>query len=196
MRHIIPQALVILSIFTAPALAAPQNPKEVVETIIEKAKGLDNKALAKQNAAEIESLVDFEKLTNEALGEKLKGASAAQRSKIQDLLKKILTRTIYPEAPKFFTDVKVEFTSEKQDAVATTGPRTKVSSVVTKGTKRSTVEYWLAAQNGSYKVVDLAIEGERWVENVHDQFSEVIEKKGYNGLISRMQKRATELATK
>ena len=71
-----------------------------------------------------------------------------------------------------------------------------MSSVVTKADKRSTVEYWLAKESNGFHVVDLAIEGERWVENVHDQFDEVIAKKGVSGLIGKMKKRLAELEAK
>lgn len=186
--------LVMFSLASSPSWAVPQDPKEVVETIIAKAKNLDNKKEFKQSSSTIESLVDFDLLTSEALGENYKTATTEQRTQIQELLKKILTRTIYPEAPKFFKNVKVNFTAQNADGSA--AQRVHISSVVTKDSRRSTVEYWLAPRNGSYKIVDLAIEGERWVENVHDQFSELIEKKGVAGLISRMQKRASELARK
>lgn len=180
--------VLLVSGLALPAFAAPEAPRAVVETIIEKASKLDNKATKAQNARAIESLVDFEKLANDALGDNLSDTKPNERKKIQDLLRKIITKTVYPEAPKFFRDVKIQYTAEAED-----GGKTRISSVVTKGTKRSTVDYWLAKQGDGYKVVDLAIEGERWVENVSDQFDEVIAKHGVSGLISRMQKRLNQI---
>lgn len=181
-------AVLFLSCISLSAFAAAESPRAVVDTIIEKASKLDNKATKAENARVIESLVDFETLANNALGDNLEATKPAERKQIQELLRKIITKTVYPEAPKFFRDVKIQYTAEKEEA-----GKTHVSSVVTKGTKRSTVDYWLAQKGGGYKVVDLAIEGERWVENVSDQFDEVIAKNGVKGLISRMQKRLSQI---
>lgn len=171
--------------------AETQTAKGVVETIVERARALDNKATYAENARTIESLVDFRKLALDALGDRASQATAAQKKEIENLLRTIITKTIYPEAPKFFRDVKIAFTSEE----STDTSLTHVTSVVTKAEKRSTVEYWLAKDGDTFHVVDLAIEGERWVENVHDQFDEIIGKQGVSGLIAKMRKRATQLAT-
>lgn len=189
--HVVPVyiATTHLTAFAAPDTATPRG---VVETIIDRASHLDNKASHAENARTIEKLVDFRQLTIDALGDRTKDASSAQKKEIEDLLRKIITKTVYPEAPKFFRDVKIDFTDEEKNNQG----RTHITSVVNKGEKRSTVEYWLAPEGASFRVVDLAIEGERWVENVHDQFNEIIGKHGVAGLISRMKKRATELDKK
>lgn len=176
----------------AAAAPEPTTPKDVVHTIIERARTLDNKALHAENAKVIESLVDFQKLALDALGDRAKQASLAQKNEIENLLRKIITKTVYPDAPKFFRDVTIDFTTEQTSSHG----RTHITSVVTKGDKRSTVEYWLQPDAGSFKVVDLAIEGERWVENVHDQFDEVIGKNGVAGLIQKMRKRLSQLDAK
>src|SRR5690242_6345660 len=49
--------------------------RATVETIIGKARTLDNKATHAQSAAEIESLVDFQKITDNALGSYRSSAS-------------------------------------------------------------------------------------------------------------------------
>ncbi|MEW6056070.1 MAG: ABC transporter substrate-binding protein [Bdellovibrionota bacterium] len=163
-------------------------PRGAVETIIAQAKELNNPAVRAQHVKTIESLVDFHVLAEEALGDLTHKATPAQRQEIRRLLKGIITKTVYPEAPKFFEDVSIAYTSERQ-----AGQKVHITSVVTKGDRRSTVEYWLARSGDTYRVVDLAVEGERWVENVHDQFREVVQKQGVSGLIARMKKRLAQL---
>lgn len=181
--------MLLCSLVGLSAFGAPQTPRAVVETIIERASKLDNKSTRAENARVIESLVDFQKLATDALGDNAKDATPAQRAQIQDLLRKIITKTVYPEAPKFFRDVKIQYTGEEKS----TADRTHITSIVTKGSKRSTVEYWLAPSPQGNKVVDFAIEGERWVENVSDQFDEVIAKNGITGLVGKMKKRLEQL---
>jgi len=184
-------ALFLLALGLSQAANAATSPKDVVQTIIDRARALDDKAKHAENTHAIESLVDFHKLALDALGSDASEASAKQKNDIEALLKGIITRTVYPEAPKFFRDVTIAYTAEETGAHGAT----HITSVVTKGTKRSTVEYWLAPQadGAGFKVVDLAIEGERWVENVHEQFDEHIRKKGVAGLIQKMKKRLGEL---
>ncbi|MBI3558242.1 MAG: ABC transporter substrate-binding protein [Deltaproteobacteria bacterium] len=184
--------LAVLALLPASALEQPNTAKSVVETIIERVRHLDDKATHSDSAHIIEGLVDFKTLATNALGNRASSASGAQKHEIEELLRKIITKTIYPEAPKFFRDVKIDFTAEENAADL----RAHVTSVITKAEKRSTVEYWLAKEASGYRVVDLAIEGERWVENVHDQFDEIIGKKGVAGLIAKMNKRLNELDSK
>jgi phospholipid transport system substrate-binding protein len=179
------------ALFLAPAFGAVESPKAVVQTIIDRAKTLDQKPTHEANAKTIESLVDFKKLTLDALGDNAAKANPSQKQEIQDLLRKIITKTVYPEAPAFFRNVDIQYTGEEK-----LDSKTHITSVVTKGEKRSTVEYWLANESGQYRVVDLAIEGERWVENVHDQFEEIIQKQGVGGLITKMKKRLNQLNQK
>ena len=178
-----------LSTIPSGAFGASETPRSVVETIIERASKLDQKATRPESERIIESQIDFQKLALDALGDNANEATSAQRTQIQDLLRKIITKTVYPEAPKFFRDVKIQYTGEEKSV----SDRTHITSIVTKGSKRSTVEYWLAPGAQGYKVVDFAIEGERWVENVGDQFDEVIAKNKVSGLISKMNKRLGEL---
>jgi len=189
--HLFFLALSLTALHTAAAVApAPTDPKSVVQSIIDRARVLDRKQTYAQNTKAIEALVDFERITRDALGENLSVASASDRREVRDLLRRILTRTVYPGAPKFFGRVTVEFQDQVQE-----GSRMKVSSVVNQvhDGKRSSVEYWLERQDDGYRVVDVAVEGERWVENVQAQFDEIIRKKGVKDLISRMKKRAKEL---
>ena len=170
------------------AHASTESPKGVVETIVEQSKLLSDKSKFSAATKTIEDLVDFDKLTSAALSESMSQGSAKEVSTVKELLKKIITKTVYPEAPNFFKDVNIQFTDEQASH-----NQTHVTSTVTKNNKRSTVEYWVTNVGGKLKVVDLAIEGERWVENVKDQFQAVIERHGYAGLISRMQKRLKQI---
>lgn len=165
--------------------------QETVQTIIDQAKLLGDASKKASASKRIESLVDFAELTKNSLGDHAKEMSADQRAKVQNLLKTILTRTVYPKAPQFFSDVAINYSGESQNDALT-----HVSSVISKNNKRSSVEYWLKDTAQGPRVVDIAIEGERWVENVQLQFDELIQKKGVNGLIARMQTRANELSKK
>src|SRR5271154_5848197 len=101
--------LLVLLLITQSAIAATSSPKEVVQTIIDRARVLDNKSTHAENTRTIESLVDFHKLALAALGSDAGEANTAQKKDIEELLKGIITRAVYPEAPKFFRDVTIAY---------------------------------------------------------------------------------------
>jgi len=191
MRHY----FILIAFLLAPlpaALAAPEAAdsglsaaQTTVQTIADYARNLDDKALKEKAKRRIEELVDFSELSVNALGEHASSMTAQQRAKVQNLLKTILTGTIYPQAGKFFSDVNIAYSGESQ-AKADGRELVKVTSTVSKNNKRSKVEYWLKQTPTGMRVVDLAIEGERWVENVQMQFDELIRQKGVNGLVARI----------
>lgn len=173
------------------AQAIPEKPSAALDTvqgIINRAKSLENKSLYSENTKSIEDKVDFDRLSLEALGPSRSRISSSQRSEIQNLLKKIITKTVYPAAPQFFKEVTIDFTGEEQ-----TKRGIHISSTVTKGSKRSSVEYWLSPDN---RVIDISIDGESWTENLRSQFDEIISRKGASDLISRMKRRLRELEGK
>ena len=116
MMHILLAALMSLQASAATPVSATDTAKGVVETIIDRVRTLDNKATHVENARTIEELVDFKTLAINALGSRASDATAAQKKEIEELLRKIITKTVYPEAPKFFKDVKIDFTAEENSA--------------------------------------------------------------------------------
>lgn len=162
-------------------------PQLVVQKIIEQAKLL-NGSHKSQSIATIESLVDFETLADEALADHRSELAANDAIQIKDLLKKIITRSVYPKAPQFFNKVKVEFTNQEKD-----NDRVKVHSEVTKENRKVAVEYWVKSEGSKLRVVDLAIEGESWVASVRNQFDNILKKDGASGLIAKMQKKLSQI---
>lgn len=181
----------VLTLCTSSAFAAlmPASPQATVETIIDNAK-----VAGSAERKNIESLVDFAALTKGALGEHVSKTTPAQLTRIEKSLKTILTKNVYPKAPAFFKGVEIQFQSTSVNS--TPGSLTKVSSVVTKDGSRSTVDYWVKSESDKYAVVDLAVNGERWVENIASQFDEIIRKNGITGLIAKLDKRAAATPSK
>jgi ABC-type transporter MlaC component len=59
------------------------------------------------------------------------------------------------------------------------------------------VDYTLEQQaDGSWKVVDVALDGESWVDSIRDQVVETLKKSKWTGLKKKLSDRLAELRTK
>ena len=178
-----------------PALALAEKtptlaPQLVVEDIFSRASAPEISSDAKKQE-EVNSLVDFDQLAKAALGKEFKKASKADFEWFRDTLKEIIGRTVYPKAPEFLKDVKITYKE-----VATKGDSAKVNSTVQNKADLTDVDYKLTQEKGgSWKVTDVAIAGQSWVESIRDQVNQVIRKKGWKGLKDSMNRRLNELKT-
>jgi ABC-type transporter MlaC component len=187
---------IFLKALSTPTLAA-SSPKETVLEIIERAKNLSNKTTYSENTKKIESLVFFEKLTENALTGS--NPSSDQRQKIDSLLKEIITKSVYPKAPQFFKDVKLDFSQStaQQNQESSENAPVKISSTVTSLKNKTTnkVDYYLIHTSEGYKVTDFALEGQRWSESIREQFQDIIKKEGIHSLIQKLEKKTLKISS-
>jgi ABC-type transporter MlaC component len=142
---------------------------------------------AKQN--EVNAYVDYDVLARAALGKEGSKVSAQEFAWFRDTLKEIIGRTVYPKAPDFLKDVKISY-----DAVELKGEKATVKSTVQNKADLTDVSYRLAlSKEKGWKVVDVSISGQSWVESIRDQVSQVIKKHKWAGLKVKMTKRLNDL---
>ncbi|HEY8279025.1 MAG TPA: ABC transporter substrate-binding protein [Bdellovibrionota bacterium] len=175
-----------LSFLVAPAFAGAA-PKAVVEEIFAKA-GMPEISSDSGKQKEVTAYVDFGALAKAALGKEFKKVSAQEFQWFRDTLQEIITRTVYPKAPDFLSGVKITY-----NAVEEKGAKAKVKSTVQNKADLTDVDYELAQKDGSWKVVDVAIAGQSWVESIRDQVAQVIKKKKWQGLKDSMSKRLNDI---
>ncbi len=180
---------IYVTLFFAPAIAftAPVEPKSVVQDIFSHASAPEV-AVDAGKQAEVSSFVDFDALAKAALGKEFKKISASEFQWFRDTLQEIITRTVYPKAPDFLKDVKITY-----NTVETKGSLAKVKSTVQNKADLTDVDYQLGLSKDAWKVVDVAIAGQSWVESIRDQVSQVIKKKKWKGLKESMARRLTDL---
>jgi ABC-type transporter MlaC component len=167
-----------------PAPSSTSGTVEVVKKIFELA-GRPEVATDPVRQAEVNAFVDFEALARAALGNQFKAFQW-----FRDTLREIITRTVYPAAPEFLSGVKITYKASQ----APSGQIAKVQSSVQNKADLTDVDYQLAAEkNGSWKVVDVAISGQSWVESIRDQVARVVKKKKWKGLKENMTRRLNEL---
>lgn len=181
--------MMVLGLCVFPMLGmAAGEPKEVVQEIFLKAASPEVASDAGKQG-EVNAFVDYDALAKAALGKNGAKISAQEFAWFRDTLKEIIGRTVFPKAPDFLKDVKINY-----DAVEMKGAKATVKSTVQNKADLTDVSYALEqSKEKGWKVVDVAISGQSWVESIRDQVTEVIKKHKWSGLKTKMNKRLTDL---
>ncbi len=183
--YLILAALFLLSSF---AQANESSPQKIVEDIFAKAA---QEAVSNDKAlqASISQKVDFVAMASAVLGGEKKKITAQEFDWFRSTLQEIITRTVYPNAPGFLTGVKISY----KDMEEKTGAALVKSSVQNKA-DITEVNYKLAKDSsGEWKVVDVSLDGESWVESIKDQVAETLKKKKWAGLKKQLNDRLQKL---
>jgi ABC-type transporter MlaC component len=176
----------ILLIF-APLEASLNEPITIVKNIFNLAK--DKKIrLNKDHQSKIEKMFNFKIMGQEILGKDFLKYGKKEFTWFHKTIKKIITKTIYPKAPNFLNEVKIEFINiEKSLSFAT------VFSIVKSKGEETEVNYRLKLIENSWKVINITIDDESWVENIAERVKKTIKKKKWEGLKNLLTKRLNEI---
>ncbi len=164
-------------------------PEDLIKDIFVKV-GKENLLLNKKTKEEVELHVDFSEMTKVILGQEAPKRSASDIKWFETTIKEIITRSVYPSAPKFLENVKISYKKTKlnpEDA--------KVFSSVNKKGESTDVDYVLKKTGADWKVVDVSIDDESWVQTINEKVQKTIKEKGWGGLKDLLTKRLNELKT-
>jgi ABC-type transporter MlaC component len=163
------------------------NPEELIKDIFLKV-GKENLLLNTKNKEEVELHVDFSEMTKVILAGELSKRSAQDVKWFELTIKEIITRSVYPSAPKFLENVKITYKKTKL-----TGDDAKVFSSVSKKGESTDVDYVLKKIGSEWRVVDVSIDEESWVKTINEKVQKTLKEKGWSGLKDLLTKRLNEL---
>jgi phospholipid transport system substrate-binding protein len=162
----------ILSLLTDKTLAAPEKRTERRRLIM----------------AEVDRRFDFVEISMRALGRPWRDLDRDQRIEFVRLFSELLKKT-YIRRIEAYSNEKVEFRKERRS-----GKRAMVYSVVVKGGQEIPINYAMKLKKGRWRVYDVVIEGVSLVRNYRTEFSRVMRKEKYAGLVDRLRRKIDELA--
>jgi ABC-type transporter MlaC component len=180
-------SVLVLNLFITSAFAATATPEEIIKDIFAKT-GKENLLQNSKLKDEVESHIDFGEMAKTVLAAEYTKHSSADQKWFETTLKEIITRSVYPSAPKFLENVKITYKKSKVGEADA-----KVSSSVSKKGESTDVDYLLKKANGEWKVVDVAIDEESWVKTINEKVQKTIKEKGWSGLKDLLNKRLNEL---
>lgn len=181
-------ALCIL-IFSSSVFAEDSGPRQVIERIFENARKpeiVKNRQL--QNS--INAHVDFEQMAKSVLASHYASLAKNDQDWFVQTLKSIITQTIYPKAPGFFSGVKLSYEKSSE-----AGAKASLLSIVEKKGEETEVLYSFHRIGDQWKIVDIAIDEESWVDNIKSEVQGVWQKEKWTGLKKRLQERLAKLET-
>ena len=198
--------ILLIALMVAPAVPAFADAKPgttVVKTANEKISGLlkqkvaagskEEKDLAAKVTTSVRDFLDIDELGKRAMADqwgKLSGDQQNQflatlRSLIEDNYVRGLRANL-----EYTVDYQGETTDKDGDIVVTTQINTKRHGHPYK----IEVDYVLKKDGDKWKAWDVKTDGVGLVENYRTQFNKIMEKDGFNGLISKMKKKQADAA--
>ena len=176
-----------LALFIINSAFAAVTPEDLIKDIFIKV-GKENLLLNLKTKEEVELHVDFNEMSKVILGKEVGKQSAAELKWFETTIKEIITRSVYPSAPKFLENVKITYKKTKLNT-----DDAKVFSSVSKKGEATDVDYLLKKIGTEWKVIDVSIDEESWVKTINEKVQKTLKEKGWSGLNDLLNKRLTEL---
>ncbi|AXK39189.1 MlaC/ttg2D family ABC transporter substrate-binding protein [Crenobacter cavernae] len=196
--------LALLAGLSAPALAANDNPVELVRDTSRQVLDLlkkDDGKNGRQVRAQVEALVlsnfDFKRMTAYAVGQGWRQADAGQQAELTRQFQTLLVRS-YSSTMNRFKNAQVDI---KPNVIASAdGRETTVKSEVTLPSngdrKPVAIDYTFYKSPQGWKVYNVSVEGLSLITTYRNQFNDEIRKGGVDGLIKSLQDKNAALAAK
>lgn len=179
--------ILLILFFITPLEASLTEPIDIVKEIFHLAK--DGQIKKNKNyQLKIEKMFNFEVMSQDILGKDYLKYGKKEFNWFHTTIKGIITKTVYPKAPKFLKQVTVEYQNiEKVEKSAV------VFSIVKSKGEETEVNYNLKFINNDWMVTNITIDDESWVENISEKVQNVIKKKKWKGLKNLLTKKLNEL---
>lgn len=132
--------------------------------------------------------LDLQELSRKALGKYWSERSEKEKKEFSHLLSDLFVNVAFPNSGKFFSDLKVIYSEPKISKNQAVVPIT----VVHEKEGEVGIEFYLRLNSGTWKVVDVLLDGVSMRNNLRSQFYKVIAQKNYRELVRRMEKKLKE----
>jgi len=186
-------------VFAAPAWAADDGPRGVIETtvneIIHVLEARENTKIitAKDREAirhTVEGRFDYTTMASRSLGKPWKELENAERIHFTEIFRELLERS-YGNRLNDYKGQKVVF----EDAELK-NDKARVKSMVIDGTRETPVEYRLHQTDAGWQVYDIRIEGTSMVRTFYQDFQSTLESGGYPNLVKTLEEKIANLKGK
>ncbi len=148
----------------------------------------DNKEARREALREvIDQRFNYHQMVRRALAKNWKSRSDQERREFTGLFKKLLENS-YASKLESYSDETINFTDE-----VIKGKYALVKTEVVRKASTITVDYKLINGDGVWKIYDFVIEGVSMVRNYRSQFSKIIRKDSYEGLVRKLTDKVNEL---
>jgi phospholipid transport system substrate-binding protein len=167
----------------APVAVVEKITSSVIAVLIDKNLSTDDKRRRVEDV--VLANVDFETLSKLVLARNWTRFSDSQRSEFMDLFKNHLSMT-YGRNVDSYKNEKVQITGSRPEPG---GDATVKTKIVRGGPGDILVDYRLRQRDGSWKIIDVVIEGVSLVSNFRSQFQDVVSNGGPERLLALLREK-------
>lgn len=167
---------------------AQESPRAIVEKIFSQVK---TKEFQTNNKAqkEITDMFDYLLMTQKILGpSELKKHPATEVEWVSNHIKQIVSLTVYPKSHDFLKDVSL-----KHQALTNKKNKASILTIIKKRGEETEVETVFQQSGSTWKIIDISIDDESWVDNIQQQVKDTLAKKNWIGLKKSLSERLEKL---
>ena len=160
---------------------------KVIEIVTDDRLKSKKKARRMALRATINKRFNYHQMVMRSLAKNWKKRSDQERLAFTDLFKRLLENS-YANKLEAYSDEKINYVGE-----VIKGKYALVKTEVVRADSTIGVDYKLIQENGGWKVYDFVIEGVSMIRNYRSQFTKIIRKDSYEGLVKRLTAKINDL---
>jgi phospholipid transport system substrate-binding protein len=154
-------------------------------------KGDDKRQLRREKIAEVVFMqFDMERMAKFSLGRGWRELNKTQQDHFTDLFRKLLSKS-YVATIDGYSGEKISYLKE-----IIKGDKAEVRTMVVGNAKEIPLSYKLKLNGERWLIYDVIIENVSLVRNYRSQFSPIMKKEGFSGLIKKMEKKIARAEAK
>jgi phospholipid transport system substrate-binding protein len=182
-------SLALLSLIRVPVADAQDSPSAFMDGIgrqvvqIFQTAGLSDQERLSRLVKILDSSVDFQTVSRLVIGRYWRQATPQQQSEYMDLFREFTITTIASQLRNYGGET-YEITGQRQVDDSDYMVSSKI--VRTKGQPATNVDWRVRSKDGRYTIIDVVGEGVSAVVTWRQEYSEVLERQGFDGLIARL----------
>jgi phospholipid transport system substrate-binding protein len=193
--------VLLIAMFAVPAFADSKPGTTVVKTANEKISGLlkqkvaagskEEKDLAAKVTTSVRDFLDIDELGKRAMADQWSKLKPDEQTTFLATLRSLIEDN-YVRGLRANLEYTVDYNGESTDKDGNIVVATQINTKRHGRPYKIEVDYVLKKDGDKWKAWDVKTDGVGLVENYRTQFNKIIEKDGFNGLISKMKKKQSE----
>jgi len=188
--------LVACLLGTQPAESATPDPTEQFRPFIDKVtktladpglKTLPKQEKSRRVISVVREHFDFREMSKRVIGQQWRSLSSDEQGEFESLFTQLL-QYAYVGKIDDYTGQQVQFTQQRIK-----GERAEVQTLLVDKDKSIPVAYIMLLKGDQWMAYDVVVEGVSLIRNYMEQFSEILRKDGYSGLVAQIKQKIVEL---
>lgn len=188
--------LAVAVVYTQSIVYAAPDPTEQMRPFLDKVtatlsdpglKAMPKHEQSRRVVAVVRERFDFREMSKRVMGQQWRDLSEKEQAQFESLFTQLL-QYAYVGKIEDYSDQKVQFTQQRIK-----GERAEVQTLLVDKNRSIPISYIMLLRGDQWMAYDVVVEGVSLVRNYMEQFSEILRKDGYSGLIKQIEDKIADL---